>query len=101
MRHFVALPGKTGPRGTDVDQPEHIVSMVPKITRDGIQYSLRVEVKLVVTPPFDALLGDYSDVGRADAGWASFLQQLQELRPVPPADLAVFLPVPDHHGQGD
>ena len=57
--------------------PEHVVSLVPKVVRDGVNHSLRVELKLAGVPAFDAWLGDFDDAEAADACWASFLTMLR------------------------
>jgi hypothetical protein len=57
--------------------PEHVVSLVPKITRDGVHHTLRVEVKLVGLPAFDAWLGAFDDAEAANTSWSAFLAMLQ------------------------
>jgi hypothetical protein len=79
MARFVSLPDRDGPPGAARMwmNPEHIVSLVPKITRDGTNHILRVEIKLIGTPAFDAWLGAFASGELADERWASFLAELR------------------------
>jgi hypothetical protein len=56
--------------------PEHVVSLVPKVHRDGTHHILRVEIKLVGTPAFDAWLGKFNSGADADARWGEFVHDL-------------------------
>ena len=79
MARFVALPDRDGPPGAARMwiNPEHIVSLVPKLTRDGTHHVLRVEIKLVGTPAFDAWLGGFDTGDKVDERWKAFLKELQ------------------------
>lgn len=57
--------------------PEHIISLIPKIVFDGTHHTLRVEVKLAGTPDFDAWLGRLGTVEGADARWTEFLDDIR------------------------
>jgi hypothetical protein len=78
MPHFVPLPDRDGPVGSARMwiNPEHVVSLVPKINRDGTRHILRVEIKLVGTPSFDAWLGQFDTGEQADDRWKAFLGEL-------------------------
>lgn len=78
MPRFVPLPDKDGPVGSARMwiNPEHIVSLVPKVHRDGTHHILRVEIKLLGTPAFDAWLGKFASGAEADAHWREFLRDL-------------------------
>lgn len=56
--------------------PDHIVSLVPKVHRDGTHHILKVEIKLVGTPAFDAWIGQYTSGEHADEGWRDFLMEM-------------------------
>ncbi|MCS5732312.1 hypothetical protein [Herbiconiux daphne] len=56
--------------------PDHIVSLVPKVRRDGTHHILRVEIKLVGTPASDASLGQFDSGADADDRWREFLRDL-------------------------
>lgn len=56
--------------------PEHVVSLVPKVSRDGTHHVLRVEIKLVGMPAFDAWLGSFASGDEADARWRAFVAEL-------------------------
>nr|WP_322843334.1 hypothetical protein [Herbiconiux sp. KACC 21604] len=56
--------------------PDHVVSLVPKLSRDETHHILRVEIKLVGSPAFDAWLGTFKTGDEANAGWAAFLGTL-------------------------
>lgn len=79
MARFVSLPDRDGPPGAARMwiNPEHVVSLVPKVTRDGTHHILRVEIKLVGTPAFDTWLGAFTSGELADEGWKLFLGKLQ------------------------
>ncbi len=84
MVRFVSLPDRDGPPGASRMwiNPEHVVSLVPKVSRDGTHHLLRVEIKLVGLPAFDAqvageLAGKTVESGDlADERWRSFLAEL-------------------------
>ena len=77
MPRFVSLPDRDGPAGSARMwiNPKHIVSLVPKVHRDGTHHILRVEIKLVGMPAFDAWLGKFDSGSDADArggsSWAA------------------------------
>ncbi|MCS5716429.1 hypothetical protein NVV95_17925 [Herbiconiux sp. CPCC 205716] len=75
MARFVSLPDRDGPPGAARMwiNPEHVVSLVPKVSRDGISHTLRVEIKLVGTPAFEAWLGAFDSNDEADACWRQFV----------------------------
>lgn len=79
MARFVPLPDRDGPPGAARMwiNPEHVVSLVPKVSRDGTHHVLRVEIKLVGTPAFDAWLGAFTSGELADERWKTFLSELQ------------------------
>lgn len=78
MSRFVSLPDRNGPAGAAVMwiNPEHVVSLIPKITRDGSHHILWVEIKLLGTPAFDAWLGQLDTSDQADARWSAFLTDM-------------------------
>ncbi|MCS5716399.1 hypothetical protein NVV95_17770 [Herbiconiux sp. CPCC 205716] len=78
MPRFVPLPDRDGPAGSARMwiNPEHVVSLVPKVHRDGTHHILRVEIKLVGTPAFDAWLGKFDSGADADTRWGEFLRDL-------------------------
>lgn len=78
MSRFVSLPDRNGPADAAVMwiNPEHVVSLIPKITRDGSHHILRVEIKLVGTPAFDAWLGHFGTAELADDRWSAFLVEM-------------------------
>ena len=79
MARFVSLPDRDGPSGASRMwiNPEHVVSIVPKLTSDGALHILRAEIKLVGTPAFDAWLGAFDSGEGADEGWRAFLAKLE------------------------
>jgi hypothetical protein len=79
MVRFVPLPDRDGPLGAARIwiNPNHVISLVPKISRDATHHILRVEIKLVGTPAFDAWLGAFDTGDQADARWKAFLDELQ------------------------
>ena len=56
--------------------PEHVVSVVPKVSNDGMTYTLSVELKLTGMPLMNAWLGNYSTAALADAAWHMFLDNI-------------------------
>ncbi|MCS5735762.1 hypothetical protein [Herbiconiux daphne] len=80
MARFVSLPDRDGPAGAARMwiNPEHVVSLVPKVSTDGSRHVLRVEIKLIGTPAFDAWLGVYDTGEEADSRWALFLSELRD-----------------------
>ncbi|ARJ07670.1 hypothetical protein B5808_20040 (plasmid) [Cnuibacter physcomitrellae] len=58
--------------------PEHVVSLVPKVQNDGTHHVLRVEIKLVGAPAFGAWLGRFEFGAAADVRWREFLEDLAE-----------------------
>ncbi|GAA2246458.1 hypothetical protein GCM10009851_34910 [Herbiconiux moechotypicola] len=54
--------------------PEHVVSVVPKVHRDGTHHILRVEI--LGTPAFDTWLGEFDSGADADTRWGEFLHDL-------------------------
>lgn len=56
MTRFVPLPDRDRPASAARMwiNPEHIVSLVPKVSADGTRHMLRAEIKLMGSPAFDA-----------------------------------------------
>jgi hypothetical protein len=49
-----------------------------KVSTDGTRHLLRVEIKLIGTPAFDAWLGVFDSGEEADSRWALFLSELRD-----------------------
>ena len=80
MPKLVSLPDKSGPVGSARMwfNPEHVVSVVPKVSHDGTTYMLSVELKLTGVPLMTAWLGDYETDILADVAWHAFLHTIAE-----------------------
>jgi hypothetical protein len=78
MPRLIPLPDRHGPTGAARlwFNPDHIVTLAPKIHDTGGGHTLSVELKLTGVPAMDAWLGDHSTTGAADAAWQTFLDQI-------------------------
>lgn len=80
MARLVALPGRARGGGDPVParwiNPEHIVSVRPRMAGGPPQVELLIELKLEGMPLFETWLGSFSTLDAADQRWQAFLQEL-------------------------
>lgn len=79
---LVALPGRvagqTEPAAVRWINPEHIVSIRPRMGGGEPELDLIVEIKLEGIPLFETWLGSFRTVQKADERWQAFLTGLTE-----------------------
>jgi len=78
MTHLIPLPDRHGPAGSARlwFNPDHIVTVAPRVIQTDAGHTLSVELKLTGIPVMDAWLGDHPSAETADTAWRDFLTSL-------------------------
>jgi hypothetical protein len=80
VARLVELPGKVSGQGEPGTvrwvNPEHVVSVRPRVTGVPPHVELHVELKLEGMPLFDSWFGTFHSVEGADRRWRAFLDDL-------------------------